>query len=153
MLGCPGTGFEGHELASSCHSRQFPAATLGIRLSSLGFPLLDSGDRGRQAVRGSVRELASAPSWPPHLSSSHPVTAKPGTEAEITNTNGWGSSLLGDMLSGGGLAASADLTVSEEGRGKSVGLPLSTGYLEKQNIINIPILSFKKKSVLNALFP
>jgi len=75
--GCPGAGFEGHELASPCCSHQFPAATLGIRPSLLGFPLLDSGDRGRQAVRGSVREGASAPSWPPHLSSLHPVTAKP----------------------------------------------------------------------------
>lgn len=53
-----------------------------------------------------------------------------------------------------GMAASGDLTASEEERGKSVGLPLSTGYLEKQNIINIPILSLKKKkSVLNSLFP
>lgn len=35
--------------------------------------------------------------------------------------------------------------------GKSVGLPLSTGYLEKENIINILIFPLKK-SVLNAFF-
>lgn len=39
-----------------------------------------------------------------------------------------------------------NLAASEEEKGgQSVGLPLSTGYLEKQNVINIPILPLKKK--------
>lgn len=33
----------------------------------------------------------------------------------------------------------------KEERGLVRGFPLSTGYLEKQNIINIPILFLKKK--------
>lgn len=32
-IGVPQDGFEGHDLASSCCSHQFPAATLGIRPS------------------------------------------------------------------------------------------------------------------------
>lgn len=102
VLGCPGAGFDGHDLASPCRSHQSPAATLGIRPSLLGFPLLDSGDGGRQAVRGSVREGASAPSWPPHLSSLRPVTANQLTEAETANAKDWVRSRRGDVLSGGG---------------------------------------------------
>lgn len=32
-----------------------------------------------------------------------------------------------------------------------MGLPLSTGHLEKQNIINIPILSLKKKKCFKCI--
>lgn len=43
------------------------------------------------------------------------------------------------------LASLHQLNLSVRKRGAhAVGLPLSTGYLEKRNTINIPILSLKK---------
>lgn len=57
----PQTGFGGPVLASCWYSHQSPAATLGIRPSLLGFPLLDSGTEA-----GTLREAVST-SWPPPL--------------------------------------------------------------------------------------
>lgn len=70
VLGHP-TGFEGPALASCCYSPRAPAATLGIRPFSLGFPLSGSG-----TLRGVVPMSWASPSWPlpgwpPGLSSLH----------------------------------------------------------------------------------
>lgn len=145
-LGTPGLGCKARA-GLTLPQPSISCCDFGDQTVFVGFPLLDSGDRGRQAARGSGWELASAPSWPPHLSASHPVTAKPADRGGNRKRRGLGQLSTWGRVRWRRMAAPADPTASEEGRGKSVGIPLSTGYLEKQNIINIPILSLKKKKV------
>lgn len=112
----------------------------------------------RQAIkRGGANErdlpkLAFSSAWPPRLSSPHGATTEPGDGGRLT----WYISRteaaihLGTRSMAWGALPQPNLAASEEEKGgQSVGLPLSTGYLEKQNVINIPILPLKKKKVFS----
>lgn len=116
---------------------------LGIRTSLLGFPLLGSGD-GVNKLRGAVPledpKLAPPSVWPPCLFLLHQATR---AEAALQP---------GDLL--GGLASSPQPSRVLSGEGAvNQGASLVHRLHRKADIINIPILSFKKKkSVSNAFF-
>lgn len=137
-----------------CHSHQSPDETVGIRSSLPGLPWLDSGGRGRQPERRLALSWALQPAppsaWLPHFLS---VT--------VTAVTGWQSHTpraeaaldLGICLVAWRQAVSLP-QLSLAIRGKSVGLPLSTGYLEKQhNKYTNPSLKKKKKKCFKCIFP
>lgn len=75
-----GLGFEVPDLASCCCSPLYPAVIWGIGPSLLGFPLFDSGDRGRHSKRGGAHELG------PHKLASfslHQVDSEPGDAGRL----------------------------------------------------------------------
>lgn len=115
--------WEGPSLALRCCSYH-----LGISPSLLGFPWLDSRDRAGELRTVMPRSLA------PRLTSPSPDCRNHHANDGLKQCSVWG------------LAQQPGVPW-----GKSVGLPLSTGYLEKENIINILIFPLKK-SVLNAFF-
>lgn len=116
---------------------------LGIRTSLLGFPLLGSGDgvnklRGR-AVPLEDPKLAPPSVWPPCLFLLHQATR---AEAALQP---------GDLL--GGLASSPQPSRVLSGEGAvNQGASLVHRLHRKADIINIPILSFKKKKVFQMHF-
>lgn len=115
---------------------------------------MDTRDRGRH-TEGAVPE-----GCPSLCQASRPWLSAPGDQEggrrlKSQPKGGGGSSVLGDLLRGWGPRFGPTLLRVRKRRAVNQwGLPLSTGYLEKQNVINIPILSLKKKkSVLMHYFP
>lgn len=97
--GEPQTGCEDPDLASGCYSHPSPSATLRIRPSLLGLPVLDSGDGGGDAKRGGASGLISQ-SQPLLRLASRPFLSTPGEGGRPVHSKGGGGSLFGDPVHG-----------------------------------------------------